>query len=291
MGRDLWEKYETFRKVFADADKQLGYSIGNVAFTGPQDMLTRTFYAQPALYVHGYAIYTVLRELLPDLVFDATAGLSLGEFTAHAVAGTYTFADGLKLVASRGEFMEDATKRTRGSMAALIGGEFNDALKLAQAVGADVANLNAPGQIVISGPTDAIRKALIISREYGIRRIVELQVAGAYHSSLMSSARTRLGPVLLETPMQEPAVEVISNFKAVPVHTPEDIRDSLAKQVTGSVRWAESMQMLLNAGFDRFIEIGPGGVLTGLMGRINKEVEAFCIHDILSLDAAVEKLK
>ena len=287
MGHDIWEKYELVRHIFAKADKQLGYSIGNIAFDGPVEMLTRTLYAQPALYVHGYALLMLLRELAPNLKYDAVAGLSLGEFTAHAAAGTFTFEDGLNLVARRAEFMEEAASRTKGSMAALIGGEYADAVALAQAVGADIANLNAPGQIVISGSAESIRKAVNVSRDYKIRRIIELQVSGAYHSSLMSSARVKLGQVLEDTPMKEPAVEVLSNYKAVPVHDPVEIRDALAKQVTGSVRWAESMQLLLNGGFTRFVEIGPGAVLTGLMSRINKEVEAFCISDLQTLDAAV----
>lgn len=291
MGQDIWEKYESVRAIYAAADKQLGYSIGNISFTGPIDMLTRTLYAQPALYVQGYAMFKLLQELAPGLKFDAVAGLSLGEFTAHAVAETYTFEDGLNLVARRAEFMEDAATRTKGSMAALIGGEYADAVALAQAVGADIANLNAPGQIVISGSAESIRKAVNLGREYKIRRIVELQVAGAYHSSLMSPARVRLGQVLEDTPMKEPKVEVLSNYKAVPVHDPVEIRDALAKQVTGSVRWAESMQLLLNGGFTRFVEIGPGAVLTGLMGRINKTVEAFCISDINSLEASLEHFK
>jgi [acyl-carrier-protein] S-malonyltransferase len=291
MGADVWEKYESAREIYAAADKQLGYNLAKLSFDGPQDLLTRTLHAQPALYVHGYVLLSMLRELVPSLRYEAVAGLSLGEFTAHAAAATYSFSDGLTLVQRRAEFMEEAATRTKGSMAALVGGEYADALALAREVGADIANLNAPGQIVISGPAEAIRKAVNLGREFRIRRVVELQVAGAYHSSLMASARVKLGEVLEKTPMQEPVVEVLSNYKAVPVHDPAEIRDALAKQVTGSVRWAESMQLLINGGFTRFVEIGPGGVLTGLMGKINKEVEAFCISDVPSLVGAVEHLK
>lgn len=290
MGRDLTEAFPKAKALFDRADEVLGFKLSEVMFNGPIEELTRTSRCQPALYSHGLAVLEVLRERAPSLDIAACAGLSLGEFTAHAAAGTFDFETGLKLVFQRGTFMEEACEETKGSMAALIGGEESAVRELAAECDVDVANLNAPGQIVLSGSVEGIKAAVARAKEKGIRKAVELQVAGAYHSRLMKSAQDKLASVLQTTAIQMPNVPVISNYEADAVTSDIVIRTTLERQVTGSVRWSESMQLLVKEGYDLFLELGPGGVLAGLMGRIQKGVKVLTIKDVKSLDAALAEL-
>lgn len=289
MGRDLAETFPAARELFEQADRELGMNLSEVMFHGPEDQLMRTSYCQPALYVHGLACLRLLRDRVA-VEPAAAAGLSLGEFTAHASAGTFSFAEGLRLVAQRGRFMEEACDATEGTMAAMIGGEAEAVRKLAAEAGVDVANYNAPGQIVVSGSREGVARALAGARGAGIRMGKELKVAGAYHSRLMESARVKLAEELARTEVKAPLFPVISNVLAGPVEEPDGIRAALEAQVTGSVRWCESMQHLLDAGNNRFIEFGPGGVLAGLLGRIRKDAAVLSIHDEASLELAVAAL-
>ncbi len=290
MGKDLAEAFPSARSLFDQADAALGFHLSNVMFEGPIDELTRTSRCQPALYAHGLAVWKALQEKLPDLEVVATAGLSLGEFTAHAAAGTFDFETGLKLVFQRGSFMEDACNETQGSMAAMIGGTEAAVRELAAECDVDVANLNAPGQIVLSGGIEGIKDAVAGAREKGIMKAVELTVAGAYHSRLMKSAQDKLAVVLADTAIATPSVPVVCNFEARAVSDAEEIRSTLTSQVTGSVRWSESMASLVAQGHTLFIECGPGGVLAGLMRRIDKTAKVLSIEDAASLDKAVAEL-
>lgn len=290
MGKDLADAYPKAKALFERADAVLGFKLTEAMFSGPIDDLTRTSRCQPALYAHGLAVLEVLKDRVPSLEISACAGLSLGEFTAHAAAGTFDFETGLKLVFQRGSFMEEACEETKGSMAAMIGGEESAVRELAAECQVDVANLNAPGQIVLSGSVEGIKAAVSKAKEKGIRKAVELTVAGAYHSSLMKSAQDKLASVLQTTAIQMPTVPVISNFEADVVTDEIVIRNTLERQVTGSVRWSESMQLLLKEGHDLFLELGPGGVLAGLMGRIQKGVRVISIEDVKSMDAAIAEL-
>jgi [acyl-carrier-protein] S-malonyltransferase len=291
MGQDLAAAYPQAKALFDRANDVLGFSLSDVMFRGPMEELTRTSQCQPALYTHGLAVLQILRERIPSLEIAACAGLSLGEFTAHAAAGTFDFETGLKLVFQRGSFMEEACEQTKGGMAALIGGEESAVRELAAECDVDVANLNAPGQIVLSGSVDGIKAAVAKAKEKGIRKAVELSVAGAYHSRLMKSAQDQLAKVLQATPVHMPGVPVISNFEATAVTSEIVIKSTLERQVTGSVRWSESMQLLLKNGYDFFLELGPGGVLAGLMNRIQKGVKVLTIEDTKSLDAAIAELQ
>jgi [acyl-carrier-protein] S-malonyltransferase len=252
--------------------------------------LTKTSRCQPALYAHGLALLEVLKAKVPQLEITATAGLSLGEFTAHAAAGTFDFATGLKLVFQRGSFMEEACDSTKGAMVAMLGGEESAIRELAAECEVDVANLNAPGQIVLSGSAAGIEAAAAKAKDKGIKRAIPLPVAGAYHSRLMQTAQDKLAAVLAETALATPRCTVVSNFAAKAVSTAEDIRETLTKQVTGSVRWVECMQSLIAAGHTRFIELGPDGTLAGLMGKIDKSVQVITIKDVPSLEAAIAAL-
>src|SRR5438874_1836014 len=196
MGRDLMEQFPSAAELFRQADEILGRNLSEIVWNGPLDELTRTSNCQPALFVHGLSCLSILHELAGDFPIGGAAGLSLGEMTAHAAAGTFDFASGLKLVQKRGELMDEACALTNGAMAAMIGGAENDVRRLAADEDVDVANINAPGQIVISGERAKVEAGVGVAREYGIRRATVLNVAGAYHSRLMQSAYEKLGAAL-----------------------------------------------------------------------------------------------
>ena len=290
MGEDLAQNYPAAAALFARADEVLGRSLTTIMFEGPADELTKTANCQPALFLHGMALLEVLKERVPGLNPVATAGLSLGEITAHTAAGTFSFEEGLRLVACRGALMDEACAATTGSMAAMIGGDEAVVRQLAVDCDVDVANFNAPGQIVLSGTVEGIDQAVGLAKERGIRMGKKLNVAGAYHSRLMAGAQEKLGVALAEVPVGEPGIPVVSNFTGAPVSGADEIRDALTRQVTGSVRWVESMQHLLGDGGVRFLELGPGKVLSGLMARIDKGTEVIALEDAESLEAAVASL-
>ena len=290
MGRDLAEKYDVARELFAKADDQLGFALTEKMFDGPAAELTRTSICQPALYVHGLACLELLKQEVPDLEIDGVAGLSLGEFTAHAAAGSFDFATGLDLVAQRGSFMEEATCATEGSMAAMIGGDDEQVRKLAAACDIDVANFNAPGQIVVSGSKKGIAKAVAEAMENGIKIAKELDVAGAYHSRLMMPAQEKLAEVLAKTDLNTPSLPVTCNVEGRIVSDSDEIKRTLEAQVSGSVRWSECIQYFIGEGETLFIELSPSRVLTGLMRRINRSATALSFADVEGLESVVAVL-
>jgi [acyl-carrier-protein] S-malonyltransferase len=290
MGRDLGDQFPVAAKLFLEADQILGRKLSDVMLNGPLEELTKTSNCQPALFVHGLACLAVLRELAGDFPIAGAAGLSLGELTAHAAAGTFDFANGLKLVQKRGEFMDEACTATSGGMAAMIGADENTVRTLAADTDVDVANINAPGQIVISGERAKVELAVSIAKEHGIRRATMLNVAGAYHSRLMQIAYEKLGHALLDVQMQLPLFPVISNVTGDEVKTLPEIHRTLQDQVTSTVRWTDCMERLLDLGCDLFIELGPGGVLAGLLKRTRKDVAVVSVSDAESARACVDLL-
>ena len=284
MGRDLAERYPVAADLFREADEILGRNLRDIAWNGPLEDLTRTSNCQPALYIHSLAALAALRDVFGDFEVGGAAGLSLGEITAHAAAGTFDFATGLKLVQQRGEFMDQACATTQGGMAAMIGGLENDVRRLAADEDVDIANINAPNQIVISGESANVETSVGVAREYGIGRAMMLNVAGAYHSRLMESAYVKLEKVLADLPIQSPRFPVISNVTGEKVKTPQEVRETLRDQVTGTVRWTDCMQRLIDLGCDFFIELGPGNVLAGLLKRTNREIAVISIGDGESVD-------
>jgi [acyl-carrier-protein] S-malonyltransferase len=292
MGQDLADAYPAAAELFQQADAILGRSLSGVTFTGPEAELVKTANCQPALFVHGLACLAALRAELGEFSPLFAAGLSLGEFTAHAAAGTFSFADGLRLVAERGRLMQEACERTTGGMVAMIGGDEAVVRQLAAECDVDVANFNHSSQIVLSGETARIDAAIAAAKEKGIRKAAKLDVAGAYHSRLMQSAADALAPVLAATPMQPPRFPVIANVSARPVRDPAEIRARLAAQVTGSVRWTETVEYLVDVEkVEQFLELGPGGIVAGLVKRTRKEVPVISITDTATLRAAVESLR
>jgi [acyl-carrier-protein] S-malonyltransferase len=292
MGQDLAAKYPDVAALFRRADEILARPLSTIAFTGPEEDLTQTKNCQPALFVHGLACLAALRAEMGDFPIHAAAGLSLGEFTAHAAAETFDFETGLRLVAQRGLFMQEACEQTSGGMAAMIGADESAVRTLASETDVDVANLNSPGQIVISGESSKVALAVSLAKEHGIRMAKTLNVAGAYHSRLMNSAFLQLGEELQKTTLATPRFPVICNVDAAPVREPEEIRQSLQDQVTGTVRWSESIEYLVDeAGCEMFLELGPGGILAGLLNRIRKGTPCHSITDCASLEAAVAALR
>lgn len=271
MGKELAATYPAAADLFRQADEILGWPLSKICWEGPEEELTKTSVCQPALYVHGLAALAVAREKSGDFAVAGAAGLSLGEFTAHAAAGTFDFATGLRLVAQRGLFMQEACEATKGGMAAMIGAEENAVRDLAAQADVDVANLNSPGQIVVSGEASKVAVAAGLAKDFGIRKAVELKVAGAFHSRLMQPAYERLADVLAATEIHTPRFPVVCNVEGRPVADPDDIRRTLADQVTGSVRWTDCVDCLLDElGCDTFLELGPGTTLAGMIARIRK---------------------
>ena len=290
MGLKLVEEYPEVKKMFDMANERLGFNLNEIMFEGPDDELTKTSVCQPALYLHGLATWEILKSRCPDLMPVAAAGLSLGEFTAYSAAGAYSFERGLDIVSKRGQYMESACNETKGSMAAIIGGDEDSVQNLASEFDLDVANYNAPGQIVISGEIDKIKSALEKVKEYGARMGKELVVAGAYHSRLMVNAQNQLADELKNVSLSTPLFPVISNVEANEISGEEEIKSALERQVTGSVRWSQSMEFLIDQGHELFIEFSPKPVLAGLMARIKKGTNVISVGDPSSIDAAVESL-
>src|SRR5213593_3757375 len=279
MGKDLAEQFPTAADLFRRADGILRRKLSDIAWNGPIEELTKTSNCQPALFVHGLACFAILRELAGNFPIGGAVGLSLGEITAHAAAGTFDFENGLRLVQRRGELMDEACAATNGAMAAMIGADENSARALAADADVDVANINSPGQIVLSGERAKIEMAVALAKEHGIRRATMLNVAGAYHSRLMESAYEKLSEALLEIEMHPPSFAVFSNVTGEAVSTLPEIRRTLQDQVTGTVRWIDCMEGMVGRGCDFYIELGPGGVLAGLLKRTNKNVEAISVSD------------
>ncbi len=291
MGRDLAAEFVEAADLFERADEVLGRKLSEIAWHGPIEELTRTSNCQPALYIYGLACLSVLRDIAGMFPVTAAAGLSLGEWTAHAAAGTFSFEDGLQLVERRGRFMEAACEATTGAMAAMIGADESAVRALAADTDVDVANLNAPGQIVISGERAKVELAVGLVREHGIRRATLLNVAGAYHSRLMESAYVQVGEALIEVTLQKPGFPVISNVTGAEVESVDEIRRTLQDQVTATVRWTDCMERMLKMGCDLFLELGPGGVLAGLMQRTRKGTEVLSVSDVASLQTCAAKLR
>ena len=286
MGRDLYENSAAAKAVFDEADAVLGYSISDICFNGPDEKLTSSIYCQSAIYTMSMACLAAFRERYPDAPAPvAAAGLSLGEYAALAAAGYFSFADGLKLVTKRGALMDEACKLTNGSMASVIGGDPEMIDAVCKEYDIDVANYNCPGQTVISGPADRVEKAAADIKAKGAKRAIVLNVAGGFHSRLMATAGEALKPVLAEVPVSPLQIPVAQNVPGAIVADESVIKDNLAAQVAGSVRWESCVRdIIAKAGADAFIEFGPGNVLTGLVRRTVSDMKVFNVSGISGLD-------
>lgn len=267
MGREFHDENAPARAVFEEADRLLDLPLRQICFHGPEADLIQTSWCQPGIFVHSLAALAAVRAARPDLQFQAAAGLSLGEFTALTAAGWTPFATGLRLVRRRGQLMQDACEKTAGAMASILGLDLERLQAVCAEADVDIANLNCPGQIVISGDKEAIAKAVALAKARGAKRALPLTVAGAYHSRLMRAAAEQLADDMAGVNFLSGEIPVISNVTAQP-HDAQHLRRRLVEQVTSPVRWEESMRGLLSRGFRTFLELGPGEVLAGLMRRI-----------------------
>ncbi|MBO5822672.1 MAG: ACP S-malonyltransferase [Lentisphaeria bacterium] len=285
MGKDLAASSAAAAKIFETADAELGYSLSSIIFEGPEEKLTQTRYCQVAIYTMSCAALEAFKEKFPGITPIGCAGLSLGEYGALYAAGAFDFVTGLKLLAKRAELMDAACTATNGGMASILNGDLAVIREVCAECGIDVANFNSPAQIVISGEKEKVSAACAMLKEKGIRKAIELNVAGAFHSRLMADAGEKLKAVLAETDIALPAVPVYHNFTAAPAADVAVLKINLASQVAGSVRWHECVQAMAAAGGDTMIEFGPGNVLTKLCSRAIPEIATFNVNSAAALDA------
>ena len=285
MGRDLYDNVKSARSIFEQADKALGVSITRLCFEGPEDELRQTINAQPALVTTAFACLEAARELnsanLPGPAF--LAGHSLGEYTALAAAGVFDFSTAVKLARERGRLMHEAGQKRAGAMAAILG---LDEVKLSEVCRQSdtvMANINSPGQIVISGAAENITRAMSLATAAGASRAVPLQVSGAFHSPLMQPAVDGMIKYLGATKFNKPTIPVIANTTASPLNDAEAVKTELRNQLTSPVQWQRTIEYMVKQGVSTFIEIGPGKVLTGLVKRISKEARLVNISDLATI--------
>lgn len=294
MGKDLASEYESAASIYKQSDQYLGFDLSSIIFEGPQEQLNLTTNTQPALLTTSIAILETFRNenIQPDYV----AGHSLGEYSALVCGGVMKFSDAVHAVRQRGTFMEQAVSAGEGAMAAVLGMDQHELSIICSEVSnegevVEMANINCPGQIVISGTQSGIAKATTIAKENGARRVIPLQVSGPFHSSLMKPAAQKLKEVLGNIEVSDSSVPVISNVTGKEVQKADEIKQRLVEQVYSPVLWENSINYLLLNGVDTFIEIGPGNVLSGLVKKINRKVNVFAINDLLSLKKVVENVK
>lgn len=292
MGRDVAERYPAAKKVFDDVDAALGFELSRLCFEGPEESLKLTENTQPAILTVSAAIHAVLEDL-GAANRDIVAGHSLGEYSAIVSAGGLPPAEAAKIVRARGRFMQEAVPVGAGAMAALIGPSVEEVQAIcAEAAQGDVvslANINAPGQIVIAGTKAGIDRAIELAKKRGVRRALPLPVSAPFHCELMKPAEEKLRPILEQAPLRDLAMPLVSNVDASPIGTAHAVRNALIRQVASPVRWVESVQKMISMGVRRFVEVGPGKVLTGLIGRIDSSVEVVNVSDVATIEAWVEK--
>jgi [acyl-carrier-protein] S-malonyltransferase len=294
MGKDFVEAYPTAKDLFQQADEILGMPLSSLCFDGPEDQLNDTINTQPALYTCSAAILRVLQEELPQARPAFVAGHSMGELTALMAAGAMGFEDGLRLARERGYWMKEAGVRNPGAMAAVLGLDAQVVREVCEAattrVGKPVimANDNCPGQIVISGYEEALNAAMVLAEEKGARKVIKLAVSIAAHSPLMASVTADYQNAVDAIPFQQPHTPIYSNITAKPLNTVSEIQQELGGQLTNPVRWTESIQSMIEAGAEQFVEIGPGDVLTGMMKRIDRGVTRVTLNSVEAVKAFVQ---
>ena len=277
MGKDWYDQYPSAREMFQRADGIVGYSLSSMCFNGPEDELRQTRITQPAIFVHSLVVAAWLsdRGIRPDI----TAGHSLGEYSALVSAGAGDFDKVLAVVQRRGELMQDAGLMHPGTMAAVMGLEFDQVetvCDMASIEGVVVpANVNSPGQVVISGSLEGVLKAMELAKDRGARRVVQLEVSGAFHSPLMATAQEGLSAALDQLELRDPKVPVVANVSAEPVMSASGLRESLKRQLTSPVLWEPTIRKMVELGVDRVVEVGPGKVLQGLVRRIAPGMQLF----------------
>lgn len=284
MGKDFYQNVPQAKETFDRAESALGFDLPSLIFQGPIEELTKTVNCQLAIFTVSVAVLRAVQEVSAPEEVKYTAGLSLGEYTALVAAGALDFEQGLRLVRMRAEYMEEAARENPGGMVSLIGLSQETVRKICAQAKVEIANLNCPGQIVISGSLAALEEAKELACANGAKRVIALKVSGAFHSSLMETARVKLTKALDKVEIRPPKVSVISNVTAKEERSPQEIKDNLARQVSSGTRWEDSINFIRTCGIRKFIEIGPGKVLSGLLRKINAELLADNIETVEDLE-------
>lgn len=290
MGKDLAEQVPECRALFERANEVLGFDLAHICFEGPDEELTKSNRAQPAIFVVSAAAYEALKHQRPDLRPAAVAGLSSGEWAALYAAGSVSFDDALRVLEARGRFMQAACEQSAGGMLSVIGLPVERLQSIAAECGVEIANLNSPEQTVLSGPVPGIERAEGMSKEAGAKRAIRLNVAGAFHSRLMEPAAEQLKAFLDTITLEPPTMPVVSNVKGAPFASVDEIREAMVQQVTHSVRWVDDVRWIREQGVSTLVECGPGKVLSGLVKRIDKQAAIHNIQDHATLTAVLEKI-
>ncbi|OGX26984.1 MAG: [acyl-carrier-protein] S-malonyltransferase [Omnitrophica WOR_2 bacterium RIFCSPHIGHO2_02_FULL_45_21] len=289
MGKDLYETFKESKAVFAQADEVLGFSLSKLCFEGPQERLTLTQNCQPAILTVSIAALEALKSSIqyPVSSIQYAAGLSLGEYSALVASEVLSFEDGLRLVRKRAELMEEAARRNPGKMAAILGLERSALEALCKKSNAELANINCPGQMVVSGKTEAVEKVKNLALEKGAKRAIDLEVSGAFHSSLMKQAALEFKSFLEGFSLKTGSIPLVSNVTAKPGYEAGEIRENLFKQIYSPVLWEDSVRFMAKKGVKTFYEIGPGSVLKGLIRKINPELTVINIGKKEDVDKCV----
>lgn len=284
MGEDFYHRYPRAKAVFDEANSILDFDLSKLIFQGPIEELTRTLNSQVAIFTVSVACLKVLEAEHPPFSVSYTAGLSLGEYTALVAAGAFSFAEGLKLVRNRAEYMEEASLKNPGGMISLIGLPLDTVEDISQRAKVEVANLNCPGQVVISGSLSALEKAKQEAEARGVKKVIPLKVGGAFHSSLMAPASQRLIRALEEMEICPPKISVVSNVTAKVENSSQEIKDNLARQIVSRTLWEESVRFIGSSGIKTFLELGPGKVLKGLLRKIDPQLKVYNIGTVEELE-------
>lgn len=287
MGKELAETYPLARSSFEEADHILGFPLSQLCFQGPEPTLTDTINAQPALLVHSIAALRVLMTYRGDLTPAFVAGHSLGEYSALVAADVLEFGDGVRLVRERGRLMKEAGAKHPGAMASILNLDGESLEQVCRETGAQIANYNNPGNMVITGTRASIDRAAVVAKERGARRVIVLAVSIASHSRLMESAAREFKEFVLQTPMRAPRVPVISNVSALPLTDVTAIKNELVEQLTRSVQWIKSVEYMASQGATQFVELGPKDAVAGMVRRIASGANAASIGDVASMEAFV----
>lgn len=293
MGKELYEKYNIAREVYTKADLALNFNISNLCFEGPIESLNQTKYTQPAILTTSIAILKVLEQF--EIKPDEVAGLSLGEYSAHVCSGSLNFEDAVKLAKKRGTYMEEAVPKGLGTMAAILGLEGEILRQICVDCSSfgivEVANYNSPGQIVIAGEVETVKRASEMAIEKGAKRVIPLKVSGPFHTSMLKEASEKLSKELQGVKVNTMNIPVVTNVTGSYINKKEDIKEFLIKQVRSSVRWEDTIKTMVKNGVDTFVEIGPGKALSGFVKRVDRKVNIINVEDIKSLEKAIEYFK
>ncbi len=289
MGKDFYQRYSQAKAIFEQANSILDFDLTKLIFQGPIEELSKTINSQVAIFTVSVACLKALEAGHPPFSVSYTAGLSLGEYAALVAAGAFSFAEGLKLVKNRAQYMEQASCANPGGMLSVIGLPLEIVEEISQGAKVEVANLNCPGQIVISGSLPALEKAKEEAEARGAKKVVPLKVGGAFHSSLMAPAAQRLVAALEEVEIRSPKLAVVSNVTAKGESSPQEIKDSLARQVVSRTLWEESVKFIGSEGIKCFLELGPGKVLKGLLRRIDPQLTVYNIGTVEELEKFIDK--